>query len=122
MRRKQYKLRYDVNPNDPYSSRQLVLDAETPAPKSTPDFEFNGVRYWFNELRSLGSRGNWAKPLWNEWAFLMDQCPRTGALMTLEAAKGIWYYQPEPVQKAFRQWMQEKHFTDQLDKILETEI
>jgi hypothetical protein len=97
--RKQYKIHWDK-----YTGGQVACDSLVSSTFQEPDFVSQvGTRYWFGVMRSAGKD--------SKFMYLMDECPRTGALMCFNSAKLQWYIQTEEVQKAHEQWPIDKHFT-----------
>lgn len=89
-KRKAYKILWDD------SGRMPKIDCDSWTPNREHDFQFEKIRYWFNEMRSASVDA--------KVAYILDDCPRTGALMCLNSVNGTWYIQPQPVQEYYKNW------------------
>lgn len=106
MRRKQYKIKWEPT-YDVYDNRigegKVDCDSLITAQYPDPDFVHKDIRYWFGTMRSAGKD--------SKYLYLMDECPRTGAIMSFNSALLTWYIQPIEVQKAYNQWLLDHYFT-----------
>lgn len=90
----------------------FVDQATKPVPTRTPDtIGTNGVKYWFNEMASASQAKGPHNTNYEE-AWIMDVCPRTGLLMTLNPYKLSWHIQPKWVQITYQNWVAERFLLD----------
>lgn len=101
MKRKPLKIHWE------YDEIPVVPEGFKVIPNRDPDFEHMNIRYWFNEMVSF-DMGH-AKSATYNIGWVMDVCPRTGALMVLNPNSGTWHIQRKAVYEAYHDWLAE-HF------------
>lgn len=106
MKRRQLKIKWE-----PLLETASIDGVEVGIPIREPDTVHNQNSYWFNEMRCRHTV-NGPGSVQHELAWIMDECPRTGALMVFNPYALAWYIQPKPVFDAYVTWLAEHHFME----------
>lgn len=106
MKRKQLKINWE------YETVPCIQGADCAIPVREPDFKHDEKSYWFNEMRCLDNKNPRLGEQRRPYSWVMDECPRTGAVMVLNSIKSSWHIQPKPVLDAYHTWLAEHFFME----------